>query len=207
MLTCCLSFIDDEDDKELFIQVYNKYRDAMIRFAARFLRDESLAEDTVHDTFIKLAKSISHWKSFSESQQKAYIFVPIKYQCITVYNKLKTEKNSYTFQDDSFYYRDFIEDYCDKQHFLDFQKSVFSTLPDSLADIYILKYSLNYRNKDIAKILNITCNNVRQRVFRLNGILKQAFIEQKLKDNFGQAGVKDSAPDKSHTPRKLTFND
>ena len=90
---------------------------------------KSLAEDTVHDTFIKLAKSISHWKSFSESQQKAYIFVSIKYQCITVYNKLKTEKNGYTFQDDSFYYRDFIEDYCDKQHFLDFQKSVFSTLP------------------------------------------------------------------------------
>ena len=62
MLTICLSFIDDEDDKELFIEAYNKYREGMIRFAAKFLRDNALAEDTVHDTFIKLAKSINHWK-------------------------------------------------------------------------------------------------------------------------------------------------
>ena len=108
MLTICLSFIDDEDDKELFIEAYNKYREGMIRFAAKFLRDNALAEDTVHDTFIKLAKSINHWKSFSEKEQKAYIFVSVKYQCITIYNKLKKEQYSYTFDENSFCYRDFI---------------------------------------------------------------------------------------------------
>ena len=30
MLTICLSFIDDEDDKELFIEAYNKYREGLL---------------------------------------------------------------------------------------------------------------------------------------------------------------------------------
>lgn len=207
MLTICLSFIDDEDDKELFIEAYNKYREGMIRFAAKFLRDNALAEDTVHDTFIKLAKSINHWKSFSEKEQKAYIFVSVKYQCITIYNKLKKEQYSYTFDENSFCYRDFIQEYCDKEEFLDFQKSIFAILPDSLVDVFVLKYSLNYKNKEIAEILNISCGNVRQRVFRLNNILKKALFEQKCKGKFGQAEAENLKSDKAHAPHRLTFND
>ncbi len=195
MLTIFLSFIDDEDDKELFMKAYKKYREGMIRFAAKFLRDNALAEDTVHDTFIKLAKGISHWRSFSEAQQKAYIFVSVKYQCISVYNKLKTEQYSYTFDENSFCYGDFIQDYCDEQEFLDFQKSLFASLPDGLVDVFVLKYSLNYKNKEIAEVLNISCNNVRQRVFRLNSILRKTLYEQRSRNNFGQAAKTESAAD------------
>lgn len=94
-----------------------------------------------------------------------------------------------------------------KEEFLDFQKSIFAILPDSLVDVFVLKYSLNYKNKEIAEILNISCGNVRQRVFRLNNILKKALLEQKCKGRVGQAEAENLKSDKAHAPHRLTFND
>ena len=128
-------------------------------------------------------------------------------QRVSITGKLKKEQYSYTFDENSFCYRDFIQEYCDKEEFLDFQKSIFAILPDSLVDVFVLKYSLNYKNKEIAEILNISCGNVRQRVFRLNNILKKALFEQKCKGKFGQAEAENLKSDKAHVPHRLTFND
>ena len=38
----------------MFIEAYNKYREGMIRFAAKFLRDNALAEDTVPVSYTHL---------------------------------------------------------------------------------------------------------------------------------------------------------
>ncbi len=51
-----LSLLDTEEEKSKFEQLYYQYRKLMYLCAWEVLRDEQLAEDAVHEAFIKLTK-------------------------------------------------------------------------------------------------------------------------------------------------------
>ncbi len=170
MLFIYLSFIEDEADKELFVAVYEQYRDSMVRFVKSYTRRDDIAEDVVHDTFLKLAKSIHRWKKLDGAEQKAYILVAVRNQAITTLNKLRKEPKSYIPADT--FYGDWIEA-ADQGGLL---QNAAKLLPDSLVDVLILKYWYGYSNKEIGKILNIKPNAVSQRVARIKNILKTTYL-------------------------------
>lgn len=49
-------------DKAAFCQLYEKYRDDLLRIAAGLLRERTVAEDVVHDVFITFIQSVSRFK-------------------------------------------------------------------------------------------------------------------------------------------------
>lgn len=51
--------IDAEEDKQKFVILYETYRHLMMKVALNVLKDTFLAEDAVHEAFIKIAKT---WK-------------------------------------------------------------------------------------------------------------------------------------------------
>ena len=54
-----LMMIDAEEDKQKFVILYETYRHLMMKVALNVLKDTFLAEDAVHEAFIKLRKT---WK-------------------------------------------------------------------------------------------------------------------------------------------------
>ena len=54
-----MSMIDSDEDKDLFEGLYLKYRKHMKYIALQILGDEYLAEDAVHNAFVKIAKNIN----------------------------------------------------------------------------------------------------------------------------------------------------
>lgn len=55
MLYLYLTYIEDENSKTLFEEIYNSYRKQMILTAISILHDPVEAEDVVHEVFLKIA--------------------------------------------------------------------------------------------------------------------------------------------------------
>lgn len=55
MLTLYLAVIDDENDKQLFENIYNSYKKQMIALSCTLLHNELDAEEAVHDVFLRIA--------------------------------------------------------------------------------------------------------------------------------------------------------
>ena len=53
-----LMMIDAEEDKPKFAILYETYRHLMMKVALNVLKDTFLAEDAVHESFIKIAKNM-----------------------------------------------------------------------------------------------------------------------------------------------------
>ena len=58
MLVFYLAAIDNDESKNKFEYIYHKYYRFMLRTASSIIRDSSLAEDAVHETFVQLLKEI-----------------------------------------------------------------------------------------------------------------------------------------------------
>ena len=54
MLVFYLAAIDNDESKNKFEYIYHKYYRFMLRTASSIIRDSSLAEDAVHETFVQL---------------------------------------------------------------------------------------------------------------------------------------------------------
>lgn len=55
-----LMMIDGEEEKRKFVILYEKYRCLMLKVACNILQDNFLAEDAVHDAFMKIAGNIGN---------------------------------------------------------------------------------------------------------------------------------------------------
>ena len=51
-----LLFIEGEEDKSFFEEIFYKFRKQMIYYAFSFVNSEVDAEDIVHDVFLKVAQ-------------------------------------------------------------------------------------------------------------------------------------------------------
>ena len=58
MLVFYLAALDSDDDKNKFEYIYRKYYRFMLHTAAGIIKNSSLAEDAVHETFVQLLRGI-----------------------------------------------------------------------------------------------------------------------------------------------------
>lgn len=77
-----LMMIDSENDKRKFVILYEKYRHLMLKVAYDVLRDNYLAEDAVHEAFIKVAKNME-----KIGETKRYLITITKNSTIDIYRK------------------------------------------------------------------------------------------------------------------------
>ena len=73
MLSFFLALIDEEESKEKFVIVYERYCNLMLNVAYRYLTDRSLAEDAVQDAFLAIAKNIKKVGDPDSAKTRAYL--------------------------------------------------------------------------------------------------------------------------------------
>lgn len=89
MLLFYLSLIENEEDKSKFERLYYDYRKWMKHIATDMLHDEFLAEDAVHDAFIKLTRYIKGVDEEDSHKTQAFIVIIIKSVCLDILRKDK----------------------------------------------------------------------------------------------------------------------
>lgn len=163
MLLLYLSTIDTPEDKSKFELLYETYRRLMKYIALDILNDETLAEDAVHDAFVKIIPHLQKFDDIACRKTKRYIVNVIKSVSIDMYNKIKRRKTTYT---------DNLELLADGSDviFGNFElceiTEAIGSLPDEYREALIYRYVYNYSDKELADFLKINVGAARKRVER-----------------------------------------
>lgn len=175
MLGFYLALIDEPSDKEKFAEIYNSYKAMMYDRAMSILHNNSLAEDALQESFLKIAKNISKISDPKCSKTTSFIIIIVRNTC---YDILRNEKFDNTIQIDS---EDCImpdiEDVF-SQFGVGRIAEIIDGLDEKYRDALILKYLHGYSYKEIADLLDITQKNAEIRVYRARTLLKE-----RLEDN------------------------
>lgn len=93
MLILYLALIDDEEDKEKFEQIYNRYRLKMFYTAEKILGNYHEAENAVQDTFIKIARNMKTFQNMNWDEIFSYVIKAVQNTSI---NMLKCKERHKT---------------------------------------------------------------------------------------------------------------
>lgn len=175
MLLFYLSLIESEEDKSKFERLYNNYRKLMKYVAIEKLKDEYLAEDAVHEAFIKLARYIKGIDENDSRKTKAFLVIVVKSVCIDMIRKQKHNKFFSLEEIDNMGYvsNDSLKD-------IEIQDvySAIESLSDTYREIIELKVYYDLSDKQIADIVGIENSAVRKRLQRGREILRKKLSER-----------------------------
>ncbi|MFB4167907.1 RNA polymerase sigma factor [Virgibacillus sp. JSM 102003] len=147
-------------------EIYEGYFEKVYKTTFYILKNEELAKDATHDTFIKAFKNFN--KINQQSKINAWITTIATRTAIDIYNKNKKQltyefkEEIYASNSDEFNYtKDELENHLDN-------------IPPDQKQVLILKYVEDLTEKEIAKRLSIKLGTVKSKIFRA----KQKLYEQ-----------------------------
>lgn len=175
MLSLYLSMIDDEASRTLFEQLYLLYRHTMIYEANQILHDQMLAEDAVHDAFLRMIKHLENISDPECHKTRAFVVIVVRNialdYCRRKQRQAEKHVGSVAFTE--------VEDALNPEETYEqkeLQKDIYRIMGQmhpAYAEILALKYSFEYIDQEIAHLLGITHENARTRLHRAKQQLKQ----------------------------------
>ena len=84
-----LTLIDDNDDREYFKEIYDKYHKLMFDCAVKILKNHHDAEDAVQQVLLNLWKYIYNVKRVSETKLTGYLYATTRNHCYDLIEKNK----------------------------------------------------------------------------------------------------------------------
>ena len=159
-----LTIIDNSEDRTKFCVIYEKYRYLLQKVAMDILHDRYLAEDAVQNAFLRIAENIGKVGEVDSRQTKSYLIVIAKNAAIDICRKRNRRIQREINEDEV------GEEKLPAVHMeTDIENEVLNVLknlPEKYRDIFLLKYSADMENSEIAKVCGIKEATVRQRIAR-----------------------------------------
>lgn len=174
-----ISMIESREDKRKFEELYISYKQTMFYVANKILRDEHLSEDVVHQAFIRILNNLDKIEGVDSKKTKAFVVVIVENIAIDFYRKRKNE-NRVSFDEVDIYIGDEREE--NDLVLSDIEEAILK-IPVNYSSVLRLKYSQGYSNKEISEILNISEENVRQRISRGKKRLQEILNDEEGKIN------------------------
>ena len=169
-----LSLLDSEEEISKFELIYNTYKKQMYYTANNILKDSHLAEDAVHNAFLRIINNLEKIEDINSHKTKGLIVIIVKNVSIDIYRKNKKERDNTIFIDDLDYINGYDE--INKNDIGDLEIAI-SKLPENYKQVFLLKFSHELTDNEISEILDIKPDNVRKRISRgrekLKNILKK----------------------------------
>ena len=171
-----LQLISEPEDRELFVQLYEKHRVAMFNRANRILHSKQDSEDAVHEAFLKIAEKIELISSLECHKRNKYIVTIIENKAINTYRAKRLHPTEPLFDLAEYAVVDAYEDG-------DFTRCILK-LPHDYREVLLLKYDLGFSNKEIADALDISQALVRKRLQRARNALRRICKMEGINDIF-----------------------
>ena len=169
MLMIYMSVIETDEDRNKFKEIYEEYRQSLYLEALSIVKNPEDAEDTVEDTFLKVADNFTEISQKNRQKMRAYIVIINRNNAIDRYNQNKKslEKNDDTP----------LEEIIDPSYFDSFEYDdlydAIKKLPQKYKDMIYLYDLLDLGTKATAHVLNISVDTVYKRVSRARALLKR----------------------------------
>lgn len=177
MLVFYLAAIDSDESKNKFEYIYHKYYRFMLRTASSIIRDSSLAEDAVHETFVQLLKEIDSLRIDNEKSLQSYLYILTRERTIDFLRKWERRRGVLTdYENRSTSFDNFKEPEEIALTNLQLNKavSILSDMPSIYRRTLVLRVK-DYSIREIAQITNSSESNVKTRIHRARAILLKSF--------------------------------
>lgn len=185
LLPLLFSLIENEDDKIFIERLYIDYYPIMKKKAYEILHDNSIVDDIINESFIKLFKKIPLLRSLECGKRLSYIVNTVKYTSFN-YNRKQLVLS------DKIYFGktdDLVNSIPDldssvENLFLKQEDSVelgmaLLELSERDRNLLYYKYILELKDKEIGETMNIPVNNIRQYLTRARRRALKIFQKRK----------------------------
>lgn len=177
MIYFYISMIEDESDRNLAMQLYESNEQEVYKIALAFFKNEQRAEDGVNDVFERVCKNISQFRSLDCNKATALIVVysrnifidNLRCDKIIGFDELDYEMSSEGNHPENIV----IEQ--DSYHRI---LTAIKGLNQKYADVCELKFVVGLPDAEIAKVLNITPENVRVRAHRGREMIRSQLTKE-----------------------------
>jgi len=93
LLAFYLSLLDTEEEKSKLEKLYIEYKSLMKFTASKILSNEVLAEDAVHDAFIKLTRYLDGIEEIISHKTKSFVVITVRNIALDMLEKEKKIKS------------------------------------------------------------------------------------------------------------------
>ena len=179
MLAAALGYIDINEDKKRFEELYHTYRNLMYKVAFNILQNPHDAEDALQDAFISIAKNFSKISEIKCPQTKDFVVIVIRN---ISYNMLKKRNRRHEMDIDI----DELEIPDEKplpdetaldKYGVETLEAALQQLPSKYYDIIYLTSYMDYSIKETANLLGISYENAKKRLSRARAKLAAVLEE------------------------------
>lgn len=161
----------DKNPNSKFEAIYFAYSKYLYSIGINILKDEQYAADALQQCFIKIFENIEKVGEINSSQTKSFISIIMRNESINILRKRKTVFHVTESMEDALYI--IIDETANTEEILlkaelrDEIKAYLSKLNKEESNLIILKYVRDYSNQEIAEILGVSQEVVRQRLSRV----------------------------------------
>lgn len=176
MISMYMAMISEPDERDKFQEIYLAYRNIMYNTAYKILHDEGLAEDAVHNAFLKIINNMEKIGETNDRKTRNFLVIIAKNEAIRIYNSKRDIP-------DSDFVENFAEDTADIESEYDqkeYKKIIFDlikTIDKKYSEPLLMKFFYNYNDSEIADLLGITVDNAKVRIHRGKNKLKELLKE------------------------------
>lgn len=175
MLGMYLAMLDTPTEKSKFELLYKEYRSTVYNHARGILKDKYLAEDAVHNAFMKLIKNLEKVNEIKCKETRNYLVILVRGAAIDIYNQNKKIVPIDEIDDtDTLDLPEMVEHRLERERVFE----IISNMDDKYSDILMMKLFYDCSNEEISQLLNITPEYVSVRFFRAKEKLKKLIMEE-----------------------------
>ncbi|MGB6150620.1 MAG: RNA polymerase sigma factor [Pricia sp.] len=174
-------------DTQSFSGIVDRYKDLVFTLALRMLKHREEAEEASQDTFIKVFRSLNRFRG--ESKLSTWIYKVAYHTCLDRLKKQKREQHVVAideYTENQVKTIDNALDRMQKEERKDAIQDCLKLLPSADSALLTLFYFEDLSLDEIAKIVDLTANNVKVKLFRgrkkLTGILRDRLAPELIAD-------------------------
>lgn len=161
-------------DNDAFEQLYHRYHKRLYGFAFKYLKSRELAEDAVHDTFIKLWEK----RGSLHSNPKGFLFTSVRNHVINmVRNNKRNVLKHIQIEHERKKSTNKTEDVIIYSEYQKILASGLKKLPEGKREIFNLKTVHKLSNQEIAERLNISIHTVKSQYYHASKFIKEYLDE------------------------------
>ena len=168
--------IENEEDRHFVLKLVEDYYDKMILVAKKIVKDDSVAKDVAGATVENVINYIEKFKKADEEQYLTKLVIVtcrnISYKRYNAVKRANSKKSSIVFEDEGerkeielSEVEESVEDLIISEENCKVLRELIDALDDKYSDVIWLR-AQQYDNEEIAQILDISVDLVRQRTLR-----------------------------------------
>lgn len=153
------------DEKEKLRLLYDRYKNRMYITACKVLSDPQRAEDAVHDAFIAVSNHLDKIGDVNSVSTAAYMIKAARSRALNIVRMGLPEKEEPL--DEAAAERDenLLDEICRRESYNEIVSAIIS-LPDRYRDVLTFYYLNDLSVSEIASLLSLKENTVKQQLFR-----------------------------------------